>query len=424
MRLNVNSEIGKLKSVLVHLPGREIDVMSPSMMEELLFDDILYGQLAREEHRRFQQIMRFIVEKVTDIEDLLEEVFENAETKALVVEDFCRRTKISPGLKEWLGDQEPAKLADILIGGIVLDTPPTGALPDFELSPVPNLFFMRDPQVVIGDGVAISPMATEARQRESLLSHYVFCYHPSFAGQDIFWVNHYELGLPKSYGPGRKRPTFEGGDILIPRRDLLIIGVSERTNRAAVEYVAESLKASKAGVRTILVVEIPRQRSFMHLDTVFTIVNRHECLLYPPVILQGGSEQAKVYSIDLSKKELTYTAQKSLLYAMKKRGIDLEPIACGGQKSIDQQREQWTDGANAFVLAPGTIVLYDRNVRTAAELDAHGYNIVYEDDLLLGRSELETWTDKKYAIQIQGHELSRARGGPRCMTMPLDREDV
>ncbi len=424
MRLNVNSEIGKLKSVLVHLPGREIDVMSPTMMEELLFDDILYGQLAREEHRRFQQIMRFIVEKVCDIEDLLEETFENAEIKTLVVGDFCRRSNISPSLKEWLGEQEPAKLADILIGGIVLDTPPNGALPDFELSPVPNLFFMRDPQVVIGDGVAISPMATTARQRESLLSHYVFRYHPSFSGQDIFWVNHYEHGLPTQAGPGRKRPTFEGGDILIPRRDLLIIGVSERTNRAAVEYVAESLRASKAGVRTILVVEIPRQRSFMHLDTVFTIVNHHECLLYPPVILQGGSEEAKVYSIDLSKKELTYTAQKSLLHALKKRGIDLEPLACGGQKAIDQQREQWTDGANAFVLAPGTIVLYDRNVRTAAELDAHGYHIVYEDDLLLGRSELETWTDKKYAIQIQGHELSRARGGPRCMTMPLDREDV
>jgi arginine deiminase len=212
--------------------------------------------------------------------------------------------------------------------------------------------------------------------------------------------------------------------VLVARGDLLIVGVSERTNRAGIEYLAQSLKNSKAGVKTILVVEIPRQRSFMHLDTVFTIINTHECLVYPPVVMEGGTEEAKVYQIDLRRREISYTAEKSLLTALKKRKMDLKPIFCGGKRPIDQQREQWTDGANGFVLAPGIILCYDRNTHTAAELAEHGYHIVYEDDLLLGRSELETWTDKKYAIQIQGHELSRARGGPRCMTMPLEREDV
>ena len=127
---------------------------------------------------------------------------------------------------------------------------------------------------------------------------------------------------------------------------------------------------------------------------------------------------------DLTTKSITYSDQKSLLGALKKKGFDLEPIYCGGKKAVDQQREQWTDGANAFTLAPGIVLLYERNVRTAEELAKHGYHIVYEDDLLLGRTELETWTDRKYAIQIQGNELSRARGGPRCMTMPLEREDV
>jgi arginine deiminase len=131
-----------------------------------------------------------------------------------------------------------------------------------------------------------------------------------------------------------------------------------------------------------------------------------------------------VSRIDLTKRSISFSPQKSLLGALKKEGMDLEPIYCGGKAVLDQQREQWTDGANAFTLAPGVVLLYERNVRTAEELNAHGYNIVYEDDLLLGRTELETWTDKKYALQIQGNELSRARGGPRCMTMPLEREDV
>ena len=177
-------------------------------------------------------------------------------------------------------------------------------------------------------------------------------------------------------------------------------------------------------MKTIIVVELPKQRSFMHLDTVFTFTSRHECLIYPPVILPRGSQPATVTSLDLTSKSMTATPQKSLLAALKKHKFDLDPIYCGGKRAVDQQREQWTDGANAFTLAPGIIMLYERNVRTAEELAKHDYHIVYEDDLLLGRLELETWTDKKYAIQVAGHELSRARGGPRCMTMPLEREDV
>jgi arginine deiminase len=142
------------------------------------------------------------------------------------------------------------------------------------------------------------------------------------------------------------------------------------------------------------------------------------------VILPGGRQPAKVTAIDLTKRSISFSPQKSLLAALRRRGLDLEPIYCGGKKAVDQQREQWTDGANAFTLAPGIVMLYERNVRTAEELALRGYNIVYEDDLLIGRTELETWTSKKYAIQMQGHELSRARGGPRCMTMPLERDEI
>jgi arginine deiminase len=423
MRLNVTNEIGKLKSVLVHLPGREIDVMVPPMMAQLLFDDILYGQMAREEHRRFQQLIRFIADDVYDMQDLLEEVLEDEEIKQLVIRDLSKRNRFTRRLTGWLREQTASVLAEVLIGGITNDKEVSGELPKFDLYPVPNYFFMRDPQIVLNDGVVISSMATQARRRESLLSKYVFQYHREFRDDVRFRID-FMAGESKEAPMPRKEPAVEGGDVLIPRRDLLLVGLSERTNRAAIEQLAASLKASDAGVQTMIVVELPKARSFMHLDTVFTFISRNECLIYPPVILPGGSQAAKVSTIDLRKRAITYTAEKSIFSALKKKKIDVEPIYCGGQRAVDQQREQWTDGANAFALAPGVILLYERNVRTAEELAQHGYHIVYEDDLLLGRTELETWTDKKYALQLQGHELSRARGGPRCMTMPLEREEI
>ncbi|HEY3054555.1 MAG TPA: arginine deiminase family protein [Thermoanaerobaculia bacterium] len=421
MRLNVTSEIGRLKSVLVHLPGREIDLMVPPMMAQLLFDDILYGQVAREEHRRFQQLILFIADEVVELQDLLEEVFEDEKVKTRIVRDLAHRNHLGRKLVKRLLDQRPAKLAELLISGIVSEAGKSGDLPKFDIFPVPNLFFMRDPQVVIGDGVVVSSMATEARRRESLLSKYVFENHQRFRRPDLFWT---DFMRDDSQPMRRGGPTLEGGDILVARRDVVIAGLSERTNRAGVSQLIRSLQQSDSGVRTVLIVELPKQRSFMHLDTVFTFTSRHECLIYPPVILPGGSEAATITRADLTDRQIKYSEQKSLLGALKKLSFDLEPIYCGGKRAVDQQREQWTDGANAFTLAPGMILMYERNVHTAEELAEHGYHIIYEDDLLLGRVELETWTDKKYALQIPGHELSRARGGPRCMAMPLEREDI
>ena len=419
MRLNVTSEIGRLKSVLIHLPGREIDLMVPPMMNELLFDDILYGQVAREEHRRFQQLIRFVADEIVELQDLLEEVFEDDEVKSHIVRDLAKRNHLGRRLVRRLLDQPAATLADTLISGIPIESKESGELPKFDIVPVPNLFFMRDPQVVIGNGVVISSMATQARRRESLLSKYVFEHHKRFRGQDPLWVDLMDKDPKK-----RNAPTLEGGDILVARRDVLLIGLTERTNNAGIRTLLQALQESESGVRTALIVELPKQRSFMHLDTVFTFTSRNECLIYPPVILPGGRQAAKVTKADLTRGRIEYSPQKSLLSALKKLHFDLDPIYCGGPRAVDQQREQWTDGANAFTLAPGIILMYERNVRTAEELASHGYHIIYEDDLLLGRVELETWTDRKYALQIPGHELSRARGGPRCMAMPLEREDL
>lgn len=422
MRLNVNSEIGKLKSVLVHLPGREIDLMVPPMMAQLLFDDILYGQVAREEHRRFQQLIRFVADDVYDLQDLLEEVLEDEDVKKHIVRDLAKRNRLSRKVIASLLDEPAAALAEVLIAGIARERQ-SGELPEFDIFPIPNMFFMRDPQIVLGNRVVVSSMATQARRREALLSKYVFEFHPKLRRDDIFWADLMETEAEQPMP--RNIPTIEGGDVLLPRRDLIVVGISERTNRAGVETLLKALRSANAGVENAIVVEIPRQRSFMHLDTIFTFISHNECLLYPPVLLPSGTQAAKVSTVDLTKKRsLAFTAQKSLLGALKKFRIDLEPVFCGGAQAVDQQREQWTDGANAFALAPGVILGYERNVRTAEALAKQGYEIVYEDDVLLGRTELELWTDKKYAIQIAGNELSRARGGPRCMTMPLERDDL
>jgi arginine deiminase len=429
MSLRVTSEIGKLKSVLVHLPGPEIDRMVPSMMEELLFDDILYGNRAREEHRRFQQVLGFVADEVLEVQDLLEEVLQVPEQRGAILDDLGRTLGWGPEIHGRLRDLNPEQLASVLITGIELPLTDTATpAPDlYAIPPIPNYFFQRDPLVVVGERAIRCSMATSARQREPLLNGYVLSLHPRFASAEggKFWFQEFssDYGKPASYA--RMRPTLEGGDVLVLREDLLAIGYSERTEKTTIERLAESFKKLKSPIKRLLVVAVPPERSYMHLDTVFTMISENECLVYGPMILPDGAEEADVYECDLTKREITWTTEKDLLSALKAQKLDLKPLRCGGDDPIAERREQWTDGANAFALAPGVVLMYDRNEKTAAELQRSGYDVVDEADLLLGREELELWKPgKKYVILLAAHELSRARGGPRCMTMPLVREDV
>jgi arginine deiminase len=429
MSLKVTSEIGKLKSVLVHLPGPEIDRMVPSMMEELLFDDILYGNRAREEHRRFQQVLGYVADEVLEVQDLLEEVLEVPEQRGAILDDLSNILGWGPDMDDRLRDLTAEQLASALITGIEKPAPgiASAASELYWLPPIPNYFFQRDPLVVVGERAVRGSMATSARLREPLLSGYVLSLHPRFASPEggKFWFQEFSADYSKASAYARMRPTLEGGDVLVLREDLLAIGYSERTEKTTIERLAESLKKLKAPIKRIIVVAIPPERSFMHLDTVFTMISQDECLVYGPMILPDGAEEADVYECDLSKREITWTTEKDLLSALKAAKLDLRPIRCGGDDPIAERREQWTDGANAFALAPGVVLMYDRNEATAAELSRAGYSVVDEADLLLGREELELWKpNKKYVIQLAAHELSRARGGPRCMTMPLVREDV
>ena len=429
MSLRVTSEIGKLKTVLVHLPGREIDRMVPSMMEELLFDDILYGNRAREEHRRFQQVLGYVCDEVLEVQDLLEEVLQVPEQRGAILDDLGKTLGWGPDMDYRLRDLTAEQLAAALVTGI--EKPASEMAREaselYSLPPIPNYFFQRDPLVVVGERAIRASMATPARQREPLLSGYVLSLHPRFATLEggKFWFQEFsaDYGRPTSFA--RMRPTLEGGDVLVLREDLLAIGYSERTEKTTIERLAEAFKKLKSPVKRILVVAVPPARSYMHLDTVFTMISQDECLVYGPVILPDGAEEADVYECDLTKREITWTTEKDLLSALKAQKLDLKPIRCGGDDPIAERREQWTDGANAFALAPGVILIYDRNEATAAELARAGYTVVDEADLLLGREELELWKPaKKYAILLAAHELSRARGGPRCMTMPLVREDL
>jgi len=427
MTLQVTSEIGRLQSVLVHLPGPEIDRMIPSMMEELLFDDILYGQRAREEHRRFQQVLGFVAVEILDVEQLLEEVLAQPGGRDAVLEDLGRSLGWGPDMDYRLRELPAEALARTLVAGV---EKPAGEAAQstselYWLPPLPNYFFQRDPLVVVGDRAILGAMATAARLREPLLSGYVFERHPRFARPDgVFWFREFsaDYGRPTSYA--RMRPTLEGGDILVLREDVLAIGYSERTEKTTIERLAEALKAKKSPVKRIFVVAIPPARSYMHLDTVFTMISGDECLVYGPMILPDGPEEADVYECDLTRREITWTSEKDLLSALKTQKLELKPVRCGGTDPISERREQWTDGANAFALAPGLILLYERNERTAEELSRAGYGVVDEDDLLLGRKALDTRPGAKTVVLLAGHELSRARGGPRCMAMPLVREEV
>lgn len=426
MRIRVDSEIGRLKRVLVHRPGREINRMTPVMMGQLLFDDILDGDTARGEHEEFCRVFERAGVEVLYASELLSEALEVEAARRSVLDELIEEYGLPEALVGHLAELAPRQLAARLIEGMLSEpTAPvrgrTSPGPIFELPPVPNFFFQRDPQVVLGDRVVVSSMATDARERERLLARIVFEHHPALAGaRGGFYV----IDAPGEEGSewARNRPyysTLEGGDVLVASPEVVLIGLSERTNRRGVEELAEVLRREEGSFRHLILVELPVRRSYMHLDTVFTFIDRGTCLAYPPVIEPGNPESAHVYHVDLRAPELAFGVRRSLQHALGEVGLDVELIPCGGPALLDQQREQWTDGANAFALAPGVIMLYRRNRATLEELARRGWTILGEEDVTGGRVRLSG--QRPTVVSISGHELSRARGGPRCMTMPLER---
>jgi arginine deiminase len=420
--VHVTSEVGRLRRVLVHEPGPEVDRMVPPMMEELLFDDILFGERARDEHGRFRRLLQLLGIEVVEAAELLRQALADPEARSWLWRMLL--PELPPDLRNACPD-DPDGLLDLVVGGLVAGADGGGIeVGDlFRLAPVPNWCFQRDPQVILGDGVVFSAMATPARWREGILARAIFRFHPELKTTPVLHDPlRPEPGMEEFFG--YHRPRLEGGDMLVLSPEVVAVGVSERTNALAVDAFARGLARADGGPRFLEVVHLPRRRAYMHLDTVFTPADRDAALVFEPVIRGSGPQRAETYEVDLGSGDLTPRHRGALLDALRGRGLELEPVPCGGSDAIAQQREQWTDGANTLALAPGVITLYDRNVATADELDRRGWRVLAAEEVLLGRDEVDLDGAARTCLLLASHEISRARGGPHCLSHPLQRDPI
>jgi len=407
---SIPAEAHLLKQVIVHTPGQEMELVAPDNRAELLFDDILFVGHAREEHLLMCEVFEKIVgrpDTVLQISELLLEAFEKEEARHAFVEKLCRSLPeqnlgaVQGELKQF----SPGDLQRFALTG-------ESDLP-IQVQPVPNLMFTRDLAAVVHDHIILSHAATVARTRESIIINVVLNHHPRFASYSDKIIE-----LP----PG---VTFEGGDLLVASPDTVLLGHSERTSFGAIMAIAHEL-FERTPVEHILAVDLPRRRATMHLDTVFTFASPTEVIVFPPLLETHGFG----YSVHLRAADepgqFVTDMRPNLRDALDDLlDRELTYIPCGGAERLHQEREQWTDGANVFAAAPGAILGYERNRRTFDRLEDHGYRIVPAESFL---SYFESGTfdpdAEKVAIQLAGTELSRGRGGPRCMTLPVARHDT
>lgn len=406
--INVKSEIKPLKKVLLHRPGNELLNLTPDTLEKLLFDDIPYLTVAQEEHDQFARILKDNGVEVVYLEDLMTEVLdENPELKEQFVKQFIYESGVKTPkfrtlvyeylmsiennrklvLKTMEGinikelEMEKAKRGKSLVDMIEPDS-------SFITEPMPNLYFTRDNFASIGNGISLNKMYSITRSRETIYAEYIFSYHKDYKDVPKYYDRYNEYNI-------------EGGDILNLNEKTLAIGISQRTTANAIETLAKNIFSSETStIETILAFDIPETRAFMHLDTVFTQIDYDKFTYHPGIM---GS--LKVYEItkgdnedEINVKSRSGSLEKILEDYLEK---DIILIPCAGGDKVSAEREQWNDGSNTLCIAPGVVIVYDRNNVTNEVLRRFGIKV----------------------IEMRSAELSRGRGGPRCMSMPLIRED-
>ena len=405
-KIKVNSEIGRLKVVLLHEPGEEIHNLTPSKLDDLLFDDIPWLPLAKKEHQAFAKTFTDAGVKVVYLVDLMCDVLDlSKDIKNQFINQFIKEADIHSNTlrevaTEYLNNiKDTRTLVLKTISGIKKTDLPNyqiKSLADhvedylFIADPMPNLYFQRDPFASIGGGVSLNTMYSITRKRETIYAEYIFKYHPEYKDVSLYYSRYEDVHI-------------EGGDIMVLNNHVLIVGVSQRTCPEAVEKLAKNLFFNNnTDFDTVLAFTIPNERTFMHLDTVFTQVDKNKFTIH-----KGCYEKLKIYRLTAdmninNKLKVVELPQKLEEVLESYIGLPITLIPCGGEDTISADREQWSDGSNTIAIAPGEVIAYERNDITNASLERN---------------------DIKVHI-IPSSELSRGRGGPRCMCMPLVREEV
>ena len=412
-RIDVRSEVGRLRGVVLHRPGPEVQHMTPATAERALYSDILNLSVAEREYDQLHGVLAAWAETF-EIADLLAEVLTNSRVKETLVERICQREGV-PGLDARLSALAPVDLARSLIEGVPLERDNlTRFLSEerFALPPLHNLFFMRDTAATVGERLLVSRMANPVREREALIVEAVFDFHPRFRTTTV---------NPVRLGHDRPEIKIEGGDVLVARDDVLVVGIGQRTSSQAVDFLLERLAADPRPQHVIVQELPPEPESFIHLDMVFTLLDRDACMVYAPLVLEHN--HLETVHIQLEGGRVARIREvENLLVGLADVGFDLEPIVCGGHDRWTQEREQWHSGTNFFALAPGKVLGYERNQGTLEELVRHGFTAVSAADVIAGRHDLDT--GGRCVVTVAGSELARGGGGCRCMTLPIGRDSL
>jgi arginine deiminase len=416
-RVFCGSEIGTLKRVIVHRPDEGIARISPKDAAELLFDDIVHLPNMQEEHDVFTAVLHAFLgkENVLEVQKLLAEALgSDEESKQRMIREIIDYEELPSSCKGLLQSLTDDELADVLISGYMEKE-------DYYMfDPIPNFIFTRDIAVCVNDHIVITKAARSARFRENFLARFIFSAHPIFQelrdNDRIINLNNVE-----SFPPSKKGDfiCIEGGDMMIINKDYLLIGCSERTNSYSIRLLKDALFEKKV-IKNVVQVNIPPDRAYMHLDTIFTHINVNHTTAFKPIILEGLSSYVEVY------RHTGSTTVYATLDEFLKAEINnkMKFILSGDGESPWQEREQWTDGCNLVALRPGVALTYDRNPKTEMAFKDYGYQVIHARTLLAAFADgsMKPEDIKNTIITLPSNELSRARGGSHCMTCPIERE--